>query len=376
MLTEPVVLVQSPAVVQPPEMSLFMGVDPPYDPRRATAECDGLRSALDSLGIRTIAPCDVLADIPRDTLVGLALTAIRADDEERLLIARTALEQWSSWDLIPIVVRQPGLVLEADRELAEISPDHAYENYILRPLFGLMFPRDHYVDLGGEVAVGRLRRSDRVRETAVMDAVLQHLRGRPAELKITAPHHMEGGDLVAYGDVAVLNVGFRTSEAVFEILQPHLESQFQHVLRVRDRLRRPGQFHLDHWLALGPRVALAATDRLDDVVVVGGRTYGATRESEGVTLRQVFDVLDIAVIELDAGEVDAFAANVFFIPSRTAVVVSTACAPFMERTLERRGIDVVPIPFDEHHKQFGSIHCAVNTICRPTEPMRRHGIPA
>jgi len=352
---ETIALVQPPLGVQPREMAVFMDTDPPYDPGRAAEESAGLRAALESFGTRTLAPCEILAEVPRDELVDLALAATSVDDEQRLYSAHAALQRWSSQDLVSIVLNQPRLVLEESTELAEISPDSAYESYVIRPLFGLMFPRDHYVDLGGAVALGRLRRRDRAREVAVMDAVLRRLRDRPAEVTVTEPHHFEGGDLVAYGDVAVLNTGFRTGVATHELLRTSLESNFQNVLCVRDSLRRSSEFHLDHWFALGPGLALVSAERLDCTVV-------ASALDARVTLRQALEALDIAVLPVAAEQIAAFAANILFLPGRSAVIVSDQCASWAESTLGRFGVEVIAVPFGEHHKQSGSIHCAVNML--------------
>jgi arginine deiminase len=359
MSDETIALVQSPLGVQPPEMAVFMGADPPYDPGCAAEESARLRAALESFGVRTLAPSEVLAEVPRDALVDLALEATSVDDEQRLPAVRAALQQWSSPDLVPIVLNQPRLMLEESAELAEISPDSAYESYVIRPLFGLMFPRDHYVDLGGAVALGRLRRRDRAREVAVMDAVLRRLRDRPAEVTVTEPHHLEGGDLVSYGDVAVLNTGFRTSVATYELLRTPLESNFQNVLCVQDQLRRSSEFHLDHWFALGPGVALVSAERIDATTVASANGVAATVR---VTLRQALEALDIAVVPVAAEPATEFAANILFLPDRSAVIVSEQCASWAESTLGRFGIDVMAVPFGEHHKQSGSIHCAVNML--------------
>jgi arginine deiminase len=363
MSAETIAVVQSPLGVQPREMAIFMDADPPYDPGRAARESDGLRAALQSCGVRTLAPTEVLAEVPTDTLVELAVAATSADDEQRLHAARAGLRQWSSQDLVPIVLNQPRLTLEESSELQQISPDSAYESYVIRPLFGLMFPRDHYVQLGDAVALGRLRRRDRARETAVMDVVLRRLRGRPADVTVTEPLHLEGGDLVAYGDVAVLNTGFRTSVETCQLLRPLLESHFRNVLCVRDQFRRSTEFHLDHWLALGPGVALVSADRVDHTTVVGADGIGATTgQRVDTTLRQALEALDLTVVPVHGEQAAQFAANILFLPDRAAVIVSSQCARWTESTLARFGIEVMAVPFGEHHKQSGSIHCAVNML--------------
>lgn len=359
-MSEPTVFVQTPTVAQPPEMALFMGADPPYDPGRAHAESDGLRAALAGLGVRSLVPSEVLADLSHDVLVALAAAATTVPDERRGA-ALASLERWSPEDLVAIVLRQPELVLESDPTLATISPDSDYERYVVRPLFGLMFPRDHYVDVGDDALVGRLLRKDRERETAVVQAVLAHVLGR-APSALAAPMHLEGGDVVAYGDVALVGVGFRSDADAFDALRPRLAAAHRHVVRLEDRLRRPGEFHLDHWIALGPGVALVAADRLDDADAVHATVATAHGACGGGTVRRALTAVGVEVAALDADAVAAFAANVFFVPGRRAALVSSTCLPAVGDVLERWEIETVAVPFDEHHKQFGSIHCAVNTV--------------
>jgi hypothetical protein len=374
----PTVLIQSPTVVQPVETSVFRPGRPAYDPVRAAAESAAVRAALVDLGADPRAPSELLTALPRDVLLELAVRAVSADDEARLLAARDALRDWSVPALAPVVLRQPRLLLEPGAGGGVIGLEAPDESYALRPLAGLVFPRDHYVDLGGAVAVGRLRRRERARETIVMAAVLRGLRGRSAEVRVPEPLYLAGGDLVACGGVAVLGTGARTSPAVWGLLRPHLLAAFGHVVRVRDELRRPDEPHLDHWLGLGPGIALVAADRLHAPAVVES-DGAAGRET---TLVDALRSVELAVCPLAPEMVAAFAAGVFFLPDPRsapapdprsaataapgadgpAALVSTASAPWTEPVLARFGVHTVAVPFDEHHKRLGSLHRALNTV--------------
>ncbi|MCL9762845.1 arginine deiminase family protein [Frankia sp. AiPa1] len=397
------VLIQSPTVVQPVETFVFQAGRPAYDPVRAAAESAMVRSALVELGAEAWSPSELLTMLPRGVLLELAARAVSADDDARLHAAREALRDWSVPALAPVVLRQPRLLLEAGAGGGVIGPETSDESYALRPLTGLMFPRDHYVDLGGAVAVGRLWRRERARETVVMAAVLRGLRGRSAEVRVPEPLYLAGGDVVTCGGVAVLATGARTSPAAWGLLRPHLRAAFTHVVRVRDELRRPGEPHLDHWLGLGPGIALVAADRLDAPAVVespAGRAHpgaGTVRaayvpagprghlnggsgdpDGEGIvgretTLVDALRSIDLAVCPLAPEMVAGFAAGVFFLPAapgstgfdEPAALVSTASAPWTEPVLARFGVHTVAVPFDEHHKQFGSLHRALNTVPLP-----------
>ncbi len=363
------VLIQNPTVVQPVETSVFRSGRPAYDPVRAAAESAAVRAALTDLGVDPRAPSEILAALPREVLLELAARAVSADDDARLSAARDVMRDWSVPALAPVVLRQPRLLLEPGAGGGVIGPDQADESYALRPLAGLMFPRDHYVDLGGAVAVGRLRCRERARETVVMAAVLRGLRGRSAEVRVPEPLFLSGGDLVTCDGVAVLGTGARTSPAVWGLLRPHLFAAFGRVVRVRDELRRPGEPHLDHWLGLGPGIALVAADRLDAPAVVEG--HGAA--SRETTLVDALRTIELAVCPLAPEMVAAFAAGVFFLPGarcggwaaggdEPAALVSTASASWTEPVLSRFGVYTVAVPFDEHHKQLGSLHRALNTV--------------
>ncbi|WP_263864084.1 arginine deiminase family protein [Candidatus Frankia nodulisporulans] len=475
--TVPMVLVQSPTVVQPVETFVFRAGRPAYDPVRAAAESATARAVLVELGVEPRSPAELLMTLPRSVLLELAARAVSADDDARLLAARDALRDWSVPALAPVVLRQPRLLVEAGAGGGVIGPrsgagaERRDESYALRPLSGLMFPRDHYVDLGGAVAVGRLRRRERARETVVMAAVLRGLRGRSAEVRVPAPLYLAGGDVVTCGGVAILATGARTSPAVWGLLRPYLRASFTHVVRVRDELRRPAEPHLDHWLGLGPGIALVAADRLNAPAVVESRVverpdpsgYGAAdrgggyrdpgypgsgyadsgyasggyasvgyedvgyegggyevgghwgagngragfgggegsvdREKAGseygteglggpdgvgivgreTTLVDALRSIDLAVCPLAPEMVAAFAAGVFFLPAarlaavgdEPAALVSTASAPWTEPVLARFGVHTIAVPFDEHHKHFGSLHRALNTVPEPRIPMPR-----
>ncbi|WP_405938543.1 arginine deiminase family protein [Streptomyces sp. NBC_00726] len=366
-MSRTVFLIQNPGDVMPAEMALFMGEDPPYDPGRAAAESAALKEVLVSRGAECLSVRQLLTEAPREALVGLATAAIGTDEPDRWPGIRAAFDSWSGNDLADIVIRRPHLRTHADPQLAEISPDAAYESYEIRPLFGLMFPRDHYVDLGDAVALGRLRRQDRARETAVVRTVLEQLRGRPAELTTEEGRWLEGGDAAVAERLAVLGGGFRSSPEAMDPLRRRLVTGDRAVISVRDGRRRPEEFHLDHWLALGPGLALVAEDRLDDADVSAVVHRGPDESGTATTLREALHATGTDVVPLSAGQQLLFAANSFFLPDERTVLTSSAAHKELAPLLEPRGIEVVSVPFGHHHKLFGSVHCALNTVRVPEQ---------
>lgn len=369
-------IVQNPAEVMPVEMALFMDASDPYDPQRAAAESAALRETLATYG-PVVTVRQGLEEVPKEEIVRLAGQAVGFSDPSRRAGVHSAFARWTRSDLIDIVLRQPRLELHADPEIAAISPDASYESYVLRPLFGLMFPRDHYADLGGPVALGRLRRRDRARETAVMDVLLHRLRGRGADVVPGDGHYLEGGDVAVVERLAVLGCGFRTSPEAADALLPHLTTAGRPVVRVMDGLRRPEEFHLDHWLSLGPGLALVAQERLDSPAVSATvHRFDAAigrpaPPAPPVTLRRALRDAGTEIVPLAARQIERFAANSFFVPDQRVAITSEAAYEEVAPLLGLYGIDVVAVPFDEHHKQFGSVHCAVNTVSMPADRTAR-----
>ncbi|MDK9496114.1 arginine deiminase family protein [Streptomyces katrae] len=368
-----IALVQSPRPVQPVEAALFLGADPAYDPGLAEAESEHLREVLTDCGLRVETPTDVLRTMPRESLLALAATAITSSDRERRLRAVEAARNYSARDLVEVITRRPHMRTVPDPDLASISPDTGSETFTTLPLFGMIFPRDTYVDLGGAVAIAGMRRADRTSETAVMTAVLERLRGKPAEAVLAAPHFLEGGDVAVCGPVAFVGIGFRSAQSAVDELWPLLERRFRTVVFVEDTIRRPAEFHLDSWFTLSPAVALVSKERLDDLRAARCAVYDTASGDRRVpertlTVRAALDGLAIEAVGVGPSDVAACGANAFFVPGTPAVVVSGSMAKATVRALERHGCDVRRVAFTEHHKQSGGIHCAVNTVTpEPTE---------
>lgn len=367
------VLVQTPSAVQPPEMAVFMGAAPAYVPAAADAESRRLADVLGAYGVETVAPADVLAGhagrgVPLTTLRALARQAVRADGCRRGP-AEAAIEAWDAPALARLIVTQPSLELVPDAALRAISPDAAYERFRIAPLHGLMFPRDHFIALGGTVVPARLNRRDRCREVAVMTACLEALGARVRTLPDDGAPTLEGGDFARNGRVSILGTGFRTTASVAGWLTANGLVETPWLILARDGLRRPAQFHMDHVLALGPDFALVADDRLDDTRAVACEVLrvnaaGATTVARELTLRRALAMADVEALALEPDAVAGFAANALVLGGRVLIAPDTL--PRRAGDMARaRGLAVETIAFAEHHKQFGGVHCAAHPLDGP-----------
>jgi arginine deiminase len=363
------VFIQDPAEVQPPEMAVFMGEDPPYDPARAREESARLARVVAGHGFEVVSPSGMLAgreanSVPLEELRALARSALQSGDDGRRRLADAAVAAWRADDLARLVLTQPSLELIPDETLREISPDACYEAFRISPLFGLMFPRDHFISLGRTVVPGRLVRQDRRREAAVMAACLRAPGALVRELPDDSRYTLEGGDFARNASVSLVGAGFRTSLATAEWLITNRLIETPWCVVVNDGIKRPEEFHMDHFLALGPDFALVSRERLDDTdacscSVLRVHDDDITTHSRRLTLRQALEAVEIEALPLDAEEVQRFEANALFLGNDLMVAAETL-SDRVASIVGDRGIKVEKLPFGEHHKQFGSVHCAAH----------------
>ncbi len=368
-MTLRVSFIQDPIEVQPPEMAVFMGAVPAYDPNAASAESRRLASVLRSRRINVVSPMALLdgrhqSSVPHETLRCLAHMAVRANKQDRQALSDAAIAAWDQPALARLVVTQPELEMIADKTLRHVSPDSHYESYRIMPLFGLMFPRDHFIATRSAVIPGRMVRSDRQREGAVMTACLAALGAYIKELPKDDSMTLEGGDFACNSDVSIINCGFRTAPRAAEWLANSGLIDTDWLLILHDHLMQPEEFHLDHFLALGPGLALVAHERLDSrravsCQVLQRNNMGFVAVAEELTLRQALNSVDVDILELTVDEKRQFAANVLFFGEDLMIAADTVSDRVTD-TVRSRGIEVASIAFREHHKQFGSVHCAAH----------------
>ncbi|WJV64310.1 arginine deiminase family protein [Pectobacteriaceae bacterium C52] len=363
------VLLQLPSVAQPVTMSVFMETQQPYLLRQADADVLALARSFNAAGILTAFLSDALFNddgphVPIEEMQRLAGRALRfADDvpETRQRLAHEQLACISRQALAEIVIHQPKLRLHYNDELGRISPDATYESYEINPLYGLLFPRDHFINVGGQPVFGRLKRQDRAREVEVVKKVVTAHGHRLVELE----QLLEGGDYQENEFVSVINVGFRTEEQTLHFLLASGLLKTDVVLAVQDTWRNPEQFHLDHYVCLLRDTLLIDTRRADAIdrstVSIYRRTPSGWRVTEeNLTLRQAAQSADLKPILLDEKMMAAWCANAF--SSGNHIWINNAAPSRLLDQLSARGYDIHPISFSEHQKQSGGIHCSTQLI--------------
>lgn len=363
------VLLQLPSIAQPVLMSVFMETAKPYSLHQADADVQALVNSFLEAGITTVFLSDSLFNedgphVPIEELRQLAIHALRfADDipQVRKQLAYEHLSHASRQELAEIIINQPKLRLHYDDALGLISPDATYESYEINPLYGLLFPRDHFMNVGGQPVFGRLKRQDRAREVEVVKKVaVAH-----GHSLIEIDQILEGGDYQENEQVAIINFGFRTEKEVLHFLLDSSLLKINKVLAVQDEWCNPEQFHLDHYVCLLRDTILIDNQRAEvvnrsRVSVYSRSTSGWVMTDENLTLFQASQIVGLEPILLDEEMMASWCANAFTIGNH--IWFGKEVPRRLIDTLSARGYRIHSVAFSEHQKQFGGIHCSTQFI--------------
>ncbi|RMQ47109.1 Amidinotransferase [Pseudomonas cichorii] len=363
------VLLQLPSIAQPVSMSVFMEAQQPYSLSQADADVLALAASLEAADIQTVFLSDALfsEDGPHVSMADMRQLAQRslrfADDiaQARRQLAYEQLTRCSRRELAEVIINQPKLRLHHDDELGRISPDASYESYEINPLYGLLFPRDHFMNVGGQPVFGRVKRQDRAREVDVVKSVV----AAHGHALVELDQVLEGGDYQETPRVSMINTGFRTEVQTLHFLLESGLLKGDVVLAVEDLWGNPEQFHLDHYVCLLRDTLLIDAARADAVersrVSVYRRTPSGWQISEeNLTLRQAALAADLEPLLLDESMMSAWCANAFS-SGKHVWIDENAPSSLLDR-LSGRGYEIHLIACSEHRKQFGGIHCSTQLL--------------
>lgn len=362
-------ILQLPSVVQPASIAIFMDSDVPYSLNRADIEVQSLRTSLVEAGLSCIFLSDALYGpeeplVPMDEMKMLAKQALRFSKDipiERINAAYQQLSVCSRQELAHIIINQPKLILHHDPKLDKISPDAAYESYEINPLFGLMFPRDHFINVNDHLIFGKLKRLDRAREVDIVKKIMT----ANGHKVIDVDWEIEGGDYQENKTLSAINYGFRTSEKTLQLLlKPNL-ARGNILLALQDRWNNPNQFHMDHYLCLLNDILMIDERRADDlekscVHIYQRDTEGWHTNSGELSIRSAAEKSGLEVITLDERMMETFCAN--SLNYKQHVWIDQAAPDKLLNKLSTKGYQIHPVSFTEHYKQFGGIHCSCHFV--------------
>lgn len=203
-----------------------------------------------------------------------------------------------------------------------------------------VYVRDPFVSVPGGAVIGRMAVRMRHGEEPSVTRLLAE-RGMPILHTVTGRGTLEGGSLVKLAPgLAAVGVGIRVNADGADQLAAVLGRQGIELLRVP----LPGySIHLDMHLGMvAPGRALVDAARLPHWFLEELRARG------------------IDAIAADSTE--AWGLNLLCL--RPDVVLMSESAPRSRERLERAGIEVRTIPYDEVEKNGGGVHCSTNELIR------------
>lgn len=354
------ILVQDPRLVHPSYMSVFNDGPSAFSATRAYDDFAALTGVLLELGSQPLQVLDLTARIAVEELRSMAAAAV-AQPPSRAEAVRENLATMPSSELVQLVVERPTLTLTPDARLQEISPDSATESYTLEPLYGLMFPRDHLLQVQNLCFIANFRRDHRQAEAELV--ALSVGAAMPQLDLIRFDSFFEGGDAVTCRSRRVLFLGHghrsdrRSALRIAAMVARHGWS----TVLLPDRHRAQDEFHLDHWAAVVGDTLLCDERRVAGLREVEWMEPADDGSPTVARLDEVLELLGMTLLPVPRRIAGPFGFNLLDLADADTVVCSTS-APAMAAVLRDLGRDVVSVEFSTFESNYGSMHCATNEL--------------
>ena len=239
-------------------------------------------------------------------------------------------------DVDLVRAQHAGLVAALRAEGVEV----VFAEQLSPPLFNGVFTRDPLVTVRGGAIIGRLAPRQRRGEAATIYRALASV-GMPVLRTIAGHGMLEGGSFVKIRpDVAALGLSTRCNQEGADQLEDVLVRLGIELIRVP----LPGfSIHLDGHMAMVDR---------DKALV----------DSTGLPYWFVQRLMDMGIEVLWPHPEEHWSINCIVI--RPGRLLMSDSSPRTQRLVERRGIEVVSIPYDEVQKFSGGVHCSTMELVR------------
>lgn len=236
-------------------------------------------------------------------------------------------------DLAPEFEQFRGVLEAAGVEV--VQPD-----YVGPFVYDQLTPRDIGITIGHRFVVANMRPASRRYEVAGIFSHLLKVQGPEPLLLFPPPEaFLEGGDIVVDKKYIFVGLSQRTNEAGFQFIQDTFGDTFT-VVPVRCRSLAEGEdvLHLDcTFVPVGERYALIYPEGLQSIPEA---------------LRDLYDWIPV-----HRQEQAALATNVLSIDPQHIISRDSPACTRVNAELQRRGIQVLPIPFDAAPATGGSFRC-------------------
>jgi len=383
-----------------PSSALFQ--NEPINRYKVKAQHKEYVSTLEKQGIKVLTIKDILLEgtlnendelvkgLKLEELIGLAEKSIQytySDDITKEKIAETQslhkkiIYNLDPRDLIKIIFGQPEIRI---KKCYEGNTDLLSE-YVQNPVMNLHFQRDQQITTDMGVVIGKMNSTQRRAETEITKLAYKKLGINPV-YEVQGDGRLEGGDFIPCGDYAFLGQGLRTNaEGVKQLLENKAMS-YKEVAVVKDLYKQQNEMHLDTYFNIaGKKKAVILEDRVNhynekgelvkadpkkqslvDVYKLIGNEYVLDEKDKSFQEylgEKGFSVDKGSLVTLTKEEQLNYGVNFLTISNNNIIAIKGVSKEYISK-MEKAGINVTEIPFDEFVKTYGAPHCATQVIYR------------
>ncbi len=386
-----------------PEAALY---EAPFNIKAAAEEHLNYVAALQDTGVDVLQVSEVLLHNPlalKHLVTELDLLKFSGDNwTDR---NKTAQQQYFAHNLarlqtidpsvlVWMALNQPKITLTCKKhgECGE-GEYNVVANYQLAPLMNLYFTRDQVITTAEGVVVGKMKDTQREKETKIIELALANLDITPI-YKITGDTAvLEGGDFIPAGKRVFIGQGLRTNaKAIQQMLENDVFGHaVEEVIVVKEKWRNQHEMHLDTYFNIAAETtAVLVADRFPGhCEKAGGKTpendkclnvdiWERTDSCHGNTVghyclttentdKQFVQTLEKAgfehVIPVSVADQIAYGIN-FLTVKENHIIGVDGVSPDYKTALSKAGVMADWINFHHMKLGYGAAHCTTQVLSR------------
>ena len=270
-------------------------------------------------------------------------------------------------------------------------------DYQTTPLMNMYFTRDQVITTAEGVVIGKMKDTQREKETKIIELVLNNLDITPVYEITGDAAVLEGGDFIPAGQRVFIGQGLRTNaEAIKKMLENNVFGDgVEEVIVVKEKWQNQHEMHLDTYFNIAAETtAVLVADRFpENCESAGGGTpgndkclhvdvwerttpcsgeevgdYCLTAENTDKEFVQLLGEVGFEnIIQVSVADQIAYGIN-FLTVEENEIIGVDGVSPGYKTALENAGVTATWIDFDNMKLGYGAAHCTTQVLSRIALP--------